>query len=633
MNCTEQLDNTSNWLMPDTRAVADIERGLKYTDKMETIEITSKDLSPASCCSNIDLLIPDFYKNVNKDGLNFYNKSTISDSQWYCSMNCNNQKYAEYPSCSQINSNNNFMAVEEKTAGKYYDNSLMKNYNNYNNMYCMQQYEKNVSDKADGILSENLYCHYENKIQENHHSIFNMNDINHEQFYSDFPSINNVNQPTGDGSNDESDIIVEESDDEDDCSEDLERRYDYTTNCIICNIIYTPVGNQFYILTAETPLTMSSQQPVFKKLSEMIRIFNDKRNYLCSQCLSLINTIDHLQLKLETSRFELYNKYEKTCKENNLNFTVPKLETHKNRKFKKFKNFCGIHSFKCKLCKKLFSIKKLYENHIRKHKAKNRFLCELCGKRFSKFLKFKLHLNFHKKIKRIKPVITIPAFVCKICKKSFRTKTNLTEHENYCSGNLPYHCKHLDCDKKFATATKLKNHIKLKHDKKFVAICSICNIGFIKISDYKSHKISHSTEKKFNCTKCDKSYKTLSNLNYHMKFHNDKLPFICDICNKGFMRKEYLESHVNNHNGVKNFSCQYCNKKFVSQKNLDAHLKYHEGGVKKKVCNTCNKSITTGFEEHLRTHSNLKEFECELCQMKFNTKGALAKHVKRKHTD
>ncbi|KAF2902823.1 hypothetical protein ILUMI_03359 [Ignelater luminosus] len=499
MNCSEQLDNTGSWLMPDPRAVADIERGLKYTDKMETIEITSKDLSPASCCSNIDLLIPDFYKNVNKDGLNFYNKSTISDSQWYCSMNCNNQKYAEYPSCSQINSNNNFMAVEEKTGGKYYDNSLMKNYNNYNNMYCMQQYEKNVSDKVDSILTENLYCHYENKIQETHH-IFNMNDINHEQFYSEndslnFPSINNVNQPNGDGSNDESDIIVEESDDEDDYSEDLERRYDYTTNCIICNIIYTPVGNQFYILTAETPLTMSSQQPVFKKLSEMIRIFSDKRNYLCSQCLSLINTIDHLQLKLETSRFELYNKYEKTCKENNLNFTAPKLETHKNR-------------------------------------------------------------------------------------------------------NLPHHCKHLDCDKKFATVTKLKNHIKLKHDKKFVAICSICNIGFIKISDYKSHKISHSTEKKFNCTKCEKSYKTLSNLNYHMKFHNDQLPFICDICNKGFMRKEYLESH----------------------KNLDAHLKYHEGGIKKKVCNTCNKSITTGFEEHLRTHSNLKEFECELCQMKFNTK-------------
>jgi uncharacterized Zn-finger protein len=205
------------------------------------------------------------------------------------------------------------------------------------------------------------------------------------------------------------------------------------------------------------------------------------------------------------------------------------------------------------------------------------------------------------------------------------------EHENYCLGLLPHNCKF--CDKKFPSTTKLKNHVKLKHDKKFVAICSICNIGFVKLSDYKSHKISHSTDKKYACAKCDKSYKTLSNLNFHMKVHNSKLPFICPVCDRGFMRKEYLEAHVNNHNGVKNFACSVCHKKFVSQKNLDSHLKYHDGTAKTKTCNVCGKVMTTGFEEHLRIHNDLREFECDQCDNRFNTKGTLAKHKKRKHVN
>ncbi|KAF5282868.1 hypothetical protein FQR65_LT14192 [Abscondita terminalis] len=488
-NCStaEQLD--SSWIA-DPHAVADIERGLRLSDKIETIEITSKDLSPASCCSNIDLFMPDFYKNK---------ASSEGQSPWYYNMSCNQNQKWDYSSCSVTEPPNTYSTNESKYFnGQSYSDVPLNDYNVYN--------------------GENL---------------FNITDLNQEQYYSQsFMDINNINQSTADGSNDESDIIVEESDEDvTDCSEDLDQQYDYSAHCIICNALYTPIGSQFFILNSQTPLTMSSQRPVVTKLTEIIGKLHYKRNYLCGNCLSLINTIDNLQLKLESSKLELFG------------------------------------------------------------------------------------------------------FECKICKKIFRTRTNLKEHENYCSGILPYSCNYENCDKKFATNTKLKSHVKLKHDMKFVAICSICNIGFVKISDYKSHKNTHSTEKKFNCTKCDKSYKTISNLNYHMKFHNEKLPFICTICDKGFMRKEYLESHINNHNGVKNFSCQFCEKKFVSQKNLDTHIKYHEGNVKKKSCNICNKSITTGYEDHLRTHNNLKEFECSLCLMKFNTKGTLAKHRKRKHNN
>lgn len=84
---------------------------------------------------------------------------------------------------------------------------------------------------------------------------------------------------------------------------------------------------------------------------------------------------------------------------------------------------------------------------------------------------------------------------------------------------------------------------------------------------------------------------------------------------------------------LKILHAKYATKNLFPKKNLDSHMKYHDGTIKKKTCNMCGKTFTTGFEEHLRTHNNLKEFECENCDMRFNTKGALSKHRKNKHSN
>ncbi|CAG9856067.1 unnamed protein product [Phyllotreta striolata] len=596
----EQVD-MFNW---ENRVIPDLEKVIKFPDKIEMIEISSKDLSPASYCSNMDLLMPELYKNQGKETLS----CSRYDSQCYYNQgNC--QRNFDYPSCVQYetpakccpqktNDNETLMKSCNFTSDIFLENNdTSTKHSNFNKPYCENYIDYNMYNTYDKSQDPQLPIH---------NDFFN--NTGNMQF-------DPIDQQTED-SNEDSDIIVEDSDEEISSCDVQEKKQQFTklNKCLICNLSYTPFGIQFYFLTSKNPLTMSTQKPVVEKIIELVGNVCT-RSYLCSECLGLLNTIDHLQLKLSTFNTEFVGKYQQTCQENNIEYNRVRRDNVKK-----------VTRYKCKICKKVLCLRNYFQYHLKRHKT-TKILCEHCGKIFTTRKKF---LEHKKRCTKLPPPRKIEPYKCTNCSKIFRTNSQLKCHLNVCLGMLPFECKHHHCDKKFATKTQLKYHVKLKHDKKFVAICSICNIGFVKLAAYKNHKLTHTSEKKHSCNKCEKSYKTLSNLRFHMKVHDKLLPFNCPICEKGFLRKDYLDTHVNKHRNIKNYECNVCKKKFGSQKSLDAHSKYHEES-KKVTCNICGKTMINGFKDHLRVHNNLKEFECEHCDHKFNTKGALNKHVKKKH--
>ena len=78
---------------------------------------------------------------------------------------------------------------------------------------------------------------------------------------------------------------------------------------------------------------------------------------------------------------------------------------------------------------------------------------DTCGKRFVKERRYQDHVNKH---------IGVKAHTCQRCRRSFYSKTYLTEHTKTCSNEVNFTCP--TCQKKFCYRAALQAHKKAAHD-------------------------------------------------------------------------------------------------------------------------------------------------------------------------
>jgi KRAB domain-containing zinc finger protein len=177
----------------------------------------------------------------------------------------------------------------------------------------------------------------------------------------------------------------------------------------------------------------------------------------------------------------------------------------------------NIRKFYCDLCSAGFVMKADLVQHMWTHRSEKKFNCTNCNRGFNSSNNFRLHLQSHSNNPR--------PFQCDLCPKNYAGKQELTTHLTAIHSESSLKCN--ECE----FTTKLKNslriHKKTVHSSAKPFSCRICKKKFKTKQHVRQHQSVHKTTKDFECKTCGKSFRTQKNLRQHEgRVHGKNLSFL-----------------------------------------------------------------------------------------------------------
>jgi len=240
--------------------------------------------------------------------------------------------------------------------------------------------------------------------------------------------------------------------------------------------------------------------------------------------------------------------------------------------------------------------------------------CPVCKLSFKTLFKFKEHLLKHAS------KVGHQSVKCHVnnCGNVFENSL-LYEHILFDHFPEQYKLKCDQCDFKTTTSSKLKNHLMMHFDERPFQ-CKQCNKSFRKKSQLTEHTNSiHSVEKsnsnnQYSCQTCDKTFESKASLQTHEKTVHKKTESLCSVC--GLYQKK---CSCNKSEFEERIPCPVCSKKIVAR-NMSSHLHYHrQSSLRPYICQECSQTFThaSSLKRHALLHTVKAVQMFQMCQRVF----------------
>ncbi|XP_030002741.1 zinc finger protein 665-like isoform X2 [Sphaeramia orbicularis] len=274
----------------------------------------------------------------------------------------------------------------------------------------------------------------------------------------------------------------------------------------------------------------------------------------------------------------------------------------------------------CRVCGDSFHSKGFLRKHAEMHLSSSPSICGVCGQQVDSADRLLTHLQSHR----------VSGGICSICGKRFQ---NMETHMRSHTGVKPYRC--VICAKRFPRPGALRRHKKI-HTGERPHVCQRCGKAFIESSALKMHRCSHTSDepthgqtKEPNCqtsneTNCETEKticETTENINCQTAI--EKVAHGCKVCGELFPSKAGLRKHAESHSSGTDSICGVCGEHLATSESLMEHLDTHRDTG--KICHICGKTYQN-IETHMRSHTGIKPYRCNVCGKTFPRPGALRRH-------
>ena len=279
-------------------------------------------------------------------------------------------------------------------------------------------------------------------------------------------------------------------------------------------------------------------------------------------------------------------------------------------------------------------------------------------------LKFILVFNIHSfKPDKIQKIMENNNLHCKLCKKVFITRTELTEHKNISKSdykiiiqNEDWKCS--DCDYVTKSISKLTRHRENRALKSTLSQCCYCSYTSCYAYNVKVHiKQQHSSSEndiqnngskeksnnlkpkesmKFPCGSCDQSFDLRFELKKHLKNQRTS-KLVCNLCSftsctyNGMKTIKKVKDPLSNEITY----CKVCYNIFKTSMEQDNPQQNSKKDEKwKQSCSKCDYSPRDAkiLERHMKLFSKLGDvITCSYCTYKGCTPRIISLHMKKEH--